>query len=199
DISVDIDREPNPLTATKLPMDATTSRRISRTDLSSGISPRPRRAGPGSGWSPIARRRPRRRSARRVPRRPDRRRRAAPAAHRVGCVRCALSFAGVAAARTTRAGAAAGNLYLLPIPPHVRLASMRRTMRHDPCYVPPGEDTNEPALTHSPVDPHRRGAADVAVQRWLGLLSERRPRSRPADPHRAGADTDGAIAPSGPD
>src|SRR5262249_41552431 len=93
--------------------------------------------------------------------------------------------------------AAAGNLYLLPIPPPVRLPPTRRTMRHEPCYGPPGEDTNEPALTHCPVGSDRRRAADLAVQCRLGLLSERRSRPHPADPHRAGTDTYRAIAPSG--
>ena len=68
-------------------------------------------------------------------------------------------------------------------------------MRHDACYRPAKGRTRMNLLVHSPVDPDPRRAADLAVQFWLGLLSERGARSHPADPRRAGADTDRAIAP----
>src|SRR5262249_53525375 len=124
--------------------------------------------------------------------------RAAPAAHCSsigGCIRCALSSLASLPPAREEPEAAAGNLYLLPI--RTISVCLLRAERSGttPATVPAGEDTNEPALTHCPVGSTRRRAADLAVQCRLGLLSERRSRPHPTDPHRAGADTYRAIAP----
>ena len=219
DISRRHPHEPSPLTPTKLPLGATPSRSTSRTDLSRTVSAS---VDDGGGYPPARAVRRRSCSSRSVACRAGIRirvaHRSARPIPRRRSPRPITRTSRIVDGARSRPRAVSTSMCAAPSETksvHSWLDRARRnpatcTFYRRPATVAPcwpgqmpqacrllsgheGGD-NESLTAHRSAGTRPRSAADVAIQRGLGLLSQRRARADPAAPRHPGAHTNCSIA-----